>query len=292
MKTKLNLQNIEDTLIQFAKQAIRIIQKESLQLIATDKVGYDGKLTDVATNGDLRAQEFYLKQIQKHFPKFGVIAEENSLTIPSKTIGFTAYFTIDPVDGTKAYARNQSHGVGTMIALIIDNIVVLTVIGDTNSGDIYSYNTQGNAKRTRFGKFPVPLTANTENLKKRYISIRPNPFEIPSALQSMIAGPEKLFKSFEVESGSIGIFFARLWKGEVGALLLEPNFATPWDESPVVGLSMNMGFCFYYFNGNQFIPHTPIFNSEIKHTHYYQLILHKSHTHEIENWNKKYEHTK
>jgi len=179
-----------------------------------------------------------------------------------------------------------------MIALIIDSVVVLTVIGDTNSGDMYSYNSQGSAKRIRFGKFAQPLTAHTGNLIEKYISIRSNPFEIPNTLQDMITGPTKLFKSFEVESGSIGIFFARLWKGEVGALLLDPNFITPWDESPIAGLSMHMDFCFYKFDGDKFVSYTPTFSSDITHSSHYRLVLHKDYTEQIENWNKKYEHTK
>jgi hypothetical protein len=91
-----------------------------------------------------------------------------------------------------------------MISLVIDDNIFLTVIGDINSGDIYSYNAEGNAKRLRFGKFSIPMVANTTNLENRYISIRPNPFEIPKIMQNMIAGPNKIFKNFEIESGSIG----------------------------------------------------------------------------------------
>jgi hypothetical protein len=43
---------------------------------------------------------------------------------------------------------------------------------------------------------------------------------------------------------SIGTWAARLWKGEVGALFLPSGNDTPWDSTPVYGISRKLGYEF------------------------------------------------
>src|SRR5262245_53579111 len=75
------------------------------------KEGSSGKMDDVVTSSDREAQEVYKKLMRERFPTFGIVAEEDNLIIPSKNEKMGYFFTIDPVDGTKAFVRMQSYGV-------------------------------------------------------------------------------------------------------------------------------------------------------------------------------------
>ncbi|MCA9364772.1 MAG: hypothetical protein KC736_02680 [Candidatus Moranbacteria bacterium] len=47
-----------------------------------------------------------------------------------------------------------------------------------------------------------------------------------------------------IDGGSIGIWAARLWKREVACLILPPSWETPWDSTPVIGISQMLGYVF------------------------------------------------
>jgi len=118
------------------RRAMSAIKRERLVFESTVKESYSGNMDDVFTSADKKAQEIYLRAFEECFPEFGVVAEEDGLVISSKN---GAYFTVDPLDGTKAYVRRQSHGVSTMVALVFEGEVLAAYIGDTNTGEIYGY---------------------------------------------------------------------------------------------------------------------------------------------------------
>ena len=63
--------------------------------------------------------------------------------------------------------------------------------------------------------------------------------------QRLLFDPEdRLFRSFEITSGSVGIQFSRLWKDEVGGLVFRAGAVTPWDHNPVYGITHRMGYVF------------------------------------------------
>ena len=74
--------------------------------------------------------------------------------------------------------------------------------------------------------------------------LRERPDGYTPAVERLV-GRDGLFGGLEVGGGSIGVMFARLWKGEVGATVLEPNYDTPWDSAPILGISRRMGFGVY-----------------------------------------------
>ena len=281
-KNHMNNINIKNIILCMVREAITIIQQECHELIIEHKVAYNGTDEDFATNGDKKAQEMYVREIKQYFPGFGIIAEEENLRVPCTIPDQDIYFTLDPLDGTKAYKRKQSHGVGTMIALIRDGEIVAAYVGDANTGEIYGYcavgenpDKEGEVIRYRFGR-EITLKRNTEELlKDQYLLLRDDPH--------MFRDLEKKFKNLEVAGGSIGTHMARLWKGEVGATMLEPNYQTPWDLAPVLGITNRLGYVFLKINpqnGNleKYLPH-PI--KEIEHKNYYELIVHKAYEKEL-----------
>ena len=50
---------------------------------------------------------------------------------------------------------------------------------------------------------------------------------------------------------------ARLWKDEIGAVLIPPGFETPWDSSPIIGISLTLGYRFYRPDGGSWFEYTP-----------------------------------
>lgn len=289
---QLPLLSIGQQMALMVEKAIGIIREESHDLVVEDKVGYDNVKWDCVTAGDRRAQEMYLKEIVMHFPTFGVIAEEKELTIPCTDANFDVYFTIDPLDGTKAYARKQSHGVSTMLALVCDGKIVAVTIGDANTGEIYSYadeDARGEVARWRFDKMEKLEPDVVRPLHQQYVLLLDNPRVQPEVVKDMATlfpAEGGLFKDFEIQGGSIGLRFARLWKGEIGGIILSPTHDTPWDLMPVLGISKRLGFKFFGLDPatNTFTEREPELTKVIVKKPFVELIIHETHVPEFKAW--------
>ena len=278
-------------------QAIQIIQDECHDLTIIKKVGYDGVKPDLAINGDRKAQEMYMREIAKHFPDFGIIAEEDGVAFDGKDNGEDGekgediYFTIDPLDGTKAYERGAGQGVGTMIALCKDNDVIAAYIGDANTGETYGFadmEKRGAAIRQRFGVTTNLKPRTDKPLAEQYVLLREMPRKQPELINKMInditAGG--LFKDAEVTGGSIGTAFARLWKGEVGAMVLQPGFNTPWDLAPTLGISRRLGYKFFKLLDGKLIENEPMLTKTVVEKPYTEIVVHEAHEKELMEWLK------
>lgn len=219
-----------------------VIRNETTIFEAHTKESYGGTMDDVFTSADKKAQDIYLRTFRECFPLCGVIAEEDSLAIkPSGKC--TAYFTVDPLDGTKAYVRRQSHGVATMVALVDKNEIISAYIGDINTDEVYGYR-PGSSKVfriTRLDSFEELEPGIKLNKLSDSQCILRNPLEKQSEDVKTIVNK---FRNHEVMGSSIGTWFARLWKKEVSALVLEPGWETPWDSTPVIGISLKLGYVF------------------------------------------------
>lgn len=224
------------------RRAMMTIRRERLIFEATAKQGYSGNMDDVFTSADKKAQDIYIRAFDECFPDFGIIAEEDGYRKESRN---GAYFTVDPLDGTKAYVRRQSHGVSTMVALVHEGAVIAAYVGDVNTLEIYGYR-PGSAKVHRitdldFSEHLNAKAPENRGLANSYALLREPARDYGSATRHIL--PK--FKNHEVMGSSIGTWAARLWKGEVQALILPKGKETPWDSSPVIGISKKMGFEFH-----------------------------------------------
>lgn len=232
------------------KEAVRrastVIRSERLTFEAHAKASYGGTMDDVFTSADRSAQEIYLRTFRECFPGCGVIAEEESLRIdPQPPI--TAYFTVDPIDGTKAFVRRQSHGISTMVALVDggqegEPEVISAYIGDISSDEVYGYRPGSDKvhRITHLDTFETMGGTPIRPIGEIHGLLRDPPDEYGEASRALV----KRFASYEVMGSSIGCWAARLWKGEVQALLLPVGYETPWDSTPVIGISKKLGFAF------------------------------------------------
>lgn len=228
------------------KEAVRratvIIRTERTIFEANIKAGYSGNMDDVFTSADTKAQAVYMRMFEEGFSMCGVIGEEDKLRLEPKD-GCTAYFTVDPLDGTKAYIRRQSHGVATMIALVDGTEVLSAYIGDINTEEVYGFR-PGSSRVHRITRLDTfeELSDGAGTLKpgEFFALLRDPPDRYSEATQAFLP----TLKNYEVMGSSIGTWAARLWKREVSIAIMPPGFETPWDSTPVIGISKKLGYAF------------------------------------------------
>ncbi len=242
------------------KEAVRracvAIRNERDRFESQSKLHYSGTMDDVVTSADLKAQEIYERTFRECFPDCGIIAEERGLVVAPRN-GCTAYFTVDPLDGTKAYVRRQSHGISTMVALVDCGRVIAAYVGDVNAEEVYGFR-PGSDFVHRITRLDAFERLNDVEALKRSVfettALLRHPLEEhASQTQAMI----KRFRTHEVMGSSIGTWSARLWKGEVGALVLKPGYETPWDDTPVAGISRKLGFEYLRFENGSWAAYEP-----------------------------------
>ncbi|MDE1874861.1 MAG: inositol monophosphatase family protein [Patescibacteria group bacterium] len=230
---------------------IKEMVRRAMAFIAANRMTFEAKekhvdyktARDFVTDVDVGAQEIYRRMIAESFPGYGVVAEEEGLSTSCSIPGENIWFTVDPLDGTKAFIRRQSTGIGTMISLVRNNVVIAACVGDVMTREIYYYRPDSD-KVHRFSwndTLHEELSIKPGSIKDEYILLGDDPRGL-SPVISEITGRGLMFKSMEVSSGSIGIKMARLWKGEVGAVVIASGMTTPWDWNPIAGISAKLGF--------------------------------------------------
>lgn len=258
------------------RRATVVIRNERLIFEAQSKMGYSGTMDDVFTSADTKAQEVYLRAFRECFPDYGVIGEEDSLVIPPSRKDDGFYFTVDPLDGTKAYIRRQSHGVGTMVALVHSGKVLSAYVGDINTEEVYGYRPDSDQvhRITRLDTVEELNLNNGQPLEKCYALLRDPAERYSPSTQAMLTK----FKNYEVIGSSIGIWLAQLWKGEVGAVFMKPGMETPWDTTPIIGISQKLGCMFLQPNshGTGWYAYEPVISPHKYKREHETLIVHKS----------------
>ena len=268
---------------EMARRALIELRKQRTIFEAEHKDNPDKKGEDFVTSADRAAQAIYLKTIRECFPLFGIVAEEEELIVPCLLDGANIYFTVDPLDGTKAYIRRQSHGIGTMISLVKNGEVIAACVGDVMTQEIYYFRPNSN-KVHRVSEFDTAETLTIDSnrsLKSQYVLLRDAPWEYSDSAQKTA---RFAFKNIEVGGGSIGISFARLWKGEVGGIILLPITETPWDLSPVVGISKKLGFRFFDISDRTtgaLIESPPAIKMQKYHRELETIVIHESRIEEL-----------
>lgn len=205
------------------------------------------KETDTVTDADIYAQKNYITWLKNQWPNFGIIAEEDNLKVEGNP-----YFTIDPLDGTKAFVRRSSSGIGTMLSLVDGKHIIAAYVGDVMTGEVYGFGPDDTpVSRWTYGG-SIELSIDPERtLADQYAVLRERPEDYHPLVQKMVSRATPLVKNIEVISGSIGLTYAKLWKGEVGMVVLPSSYDTPWDSNPVYGINRALGFVDYLVHGKQ-----------------------------------------
>ena len=201
MTPELNLGHINGHVVgRVLKEAVRratvLIRSKRAIFEATQKEGYGGSMDDIFTSADTEAQDIYLRTFAECFPNCGVIGEEAKLRVEPKN-GCTAYFTVDPMDGTRAFMRRQSHGIGTMVALVDRGEVISAYIGDINTEEVYGYRPRANSvfRITRLDTFENLFRAGPVELRESYALLRDRPAQIPAERLQELRGARLIDRS-------------------------------------------------------------------------------------------------
>lgn len=221
--------------------AISIIKSMRFDHHVTAKAGYDGN-EDFYTDADTTAQKICAERLTADFRGYGMIGEEKGLNRPCTLDGVNAYFTIDPLDGTRAYKRKHSYGIGVMISLVVNGRVAAAFIGDALLDEVVGYAFDGPVVRIYEGKTVetlVPSQLWNEPLSKQFILLRDKPANLHPQLAAV--ADSDLFCSWEINRGSIGVSLSRLFTGQMVAHLSSPLRDTPWDNSPYIGIAEKLG---------------------------------------------------
>ena len=266
---------------EMVRRAIGEIRRQRFIFEAQAKVGYSGECNDLVTSADREAQRIYLKMLRECFPNFGIIAEEDELREPCRQPR-QLHFTLDPLDGTKAFGRRQSTGVGTMIALVEGQKVLAAYVGDVMTQEIYGFRPESDRVH-RISEFETGETMiiQPRPLRQGVLLSRDAPWKYSWDAARLV---QHHFKDLDVEGGSIGITFARLWKQEVAAVLMGPSFETPWDSSPIIGISRHLGFVFLRVEDGRFREVEILPPTVIEHRPFDVLVVHRQHLAELGEW--------
>lgn len=266
---------------EMVRRAINEIRRQRFIFEAQAKLGYGGESNDLVTSADRSAQRIYLKMLRECFPDFGVIAEEDELRVECAG-GRQLYFTLDPLDGTKAFGRRQSTGVGTMISLVEDGQVLAAYVGDVMTQEIYGYRPETD-KVHRISEYEVgeAIAVQERPLIQGVLLSRDAPWKFAWAVDRLARDH---FKDIDIEGGSIGISFARLWKQEVSALLMGAAWETPWDSSPVIGICRQLGFAFLEVEQGKFREVDPKPPLRVERRETDLMVIHRQHLPELAEW--------
>ena len=209
----------------------------------------DGRV-DWVTNIDKEAQAMAIRLLQENMPTIGIVAEEQKgIAIPSKAPTKSLWFSLDPIDGTRAFVHHFSFGISVMLALMDDDQVIAVCICDIMTEEMY-YFRPGSEKThhldAKSGQRLLNELPRDIPLSEQYLLIR-DPVEVHNDMTRRLLQikPHPLFKKYESTSGSIGLSMTRLWKGEVGGAILRAGDQNPWDICPVIGLMERLGFVFF-----------------------------------------------
>jgi len=286
----LNGHSIGIILKELIRRMMDEIRRQRFIFEATTKVGYDGEATDLVTSADKAAQKIAVKILKECFPTFGIVAEEGELQQPCTHPDLDIWISIDPVDGTKAFGRRQSDGVGTMLSMVCNGDVIASYIGDINTYEIYGYRPDSEKvhRLSELNYAEALEIKNKKTLKEQYLLLRDIPEAHSDSFRNIIQTKTGPFKSYEITSGSIGISMARLWKGEVGGAILKSTFITPWDWAPILGISSKLGFVFLAYQPGHEAPkylEIPV-SKEIKRVEAEIVVIHESRASEFVRWQK------
>ncbi|HSI20401.1 MAG TPA: inositol monophosphatase family protein [Verrucomicrobiae bacterium] len=264
---------------ELVRRAIFTIRKEMWTFEATEKASLTDQ-QDFVTTADKAAQQVYTKLLKECFPTFGIVAEEDDLKVACQVPGENTFFTVDPLDGTKAYIRRQSHAIGTMLSLVRNGKVIAAYVGDVMTQEIYGFRPGSDSVR-RISEFndSERLVIPSRSLSEVVVSLRDEPSAFSERMQKLAKGTKYggIFKHMEVSGGSIGIDAARLWKGEIGALVRMGRPQTPWDYCPMIGISHAMGFQEVVLTEDGFQVLDPLFIEDTQERKYETILIHKEH---------------
>jgi len=102
---------------------------------------------DISTAADKASQELILDAIHRAFPGDGMCAEEASSRFETAALGAARFWVVDPIDGTRGFARKNGE-FSIMVALVEDGEVVVGAVHEP-AADRLTWAVRGEGCRVR-----------------------------------------------------------------------------------------------------------------------------------------------
>lgn len=288
----LNPYSVGTLMKEAVRRAIVAIRAQRFTFETRSKESLDGLRDDFVTSADHAAQRVFVTLLRNWFPEYGIVAEEQGLRVPCTHPTHDLWFTVDPLDGTRAFMRRQSHGIGTMVALVCDGEVIAACVGDVMTSEVYAARPDDPAvhRISEFGIAERLIIDPARTLAEQWVLVSEHGQPRSPLLIAMVGSPNPLFGGIETTTGSIGIGIARLWKSEVGAAVFGPfSRGTPWDIYPIVGLSQRLGFRFFSLALSGVLePWQPIISREGTPVPHEVVVVHESRVAELLAWGERF----
>lgn len=191
----------------------------------------------VKSEVDIRAHGFLLEGLRRIIPGIAVISEEDDAF--DEVARPTAYWLIDPLDGTKSYLGGYT-GYVTQLALIEESAPILAAVHQPHTGDFYKAERGGGAY---LNDRPIPLMRE----------------ERPWVLTDNTPQPEgvsaQVYRGVGcghyIESGSLGLKVCLVASG-VADLFVKGVVLRDWDIAPAHLILSESGGCLTQVDGLPF----------------------------------------
>lgn len=82
---------------------------------------------DITTEADRRTQEIVLEHLRRHFPEDALCAEEETPTAKQAPATGTRIWIVDPIDGTRGFARKNGE-FSIMVALVANGTIEVGIV--------------------------------------------------------------------------------------------------------------------------------------------------------------------
>jgi fructose-1,6-bisphosphatase/inositol monophosphatase family enzyme len=229
------------------------VRDQGLEITAKTTVG---KPVDFFTNADEAAQKLVVDGLIRHFPRAGIVAEENGVYRECTEVVAHGrwFFVVDIIDGTKMFAQGEKYGWGGQIALLHladdDTYTVEAVyVIDGQTGQIIGFDLVTDGLWNHSGVYLEPIERLTGPdpdvpLSQQGIICRGHPFKYDEPIQRLMAPPEfgGLFRRFTAPHGSPTQAVATVLRGNAGAMVLHSyQQQNVWDQAPFVGITERVG---------------------------------------------------
>jgi hypothetical protein len=201
-----------------------------------EKPGHLFKPHDLCTSVDKAVQAYFDRELPNRFPGFQLVCEERDWIVPSGP-----YATGDAVDGTNEFVRGDMARVSTMTSFRQDDQVIGASVGVPITGEVFLFGTDLEPSLILDGAcVPLSLRRGIRS-NSNTVLLRRQVTAFSRVIRDMLFG----FDILPDERGSLGVWASRLWYGEcVIGVLSTGSEATPWDSTPVFGMSERLGFVF------------------------------------------------
>jgi len=180
---------------------------------------------DISTEADKASQEMILERLHRAFPGDGLCAEESSERFATEATGDGRFWVVDPIDGTRGFARKNGE-FSVMIALVVEGRVVVGAVHEP-AIDRVTYAVVGGGCHVRqpsgAGAARRCAVTGTEGTPRALAMSRSRGAE----------GERELLEAFgaerAVQTYSAGIKMAQVARGEVDLYLGDYLTLHDWD---------------------------------------------------------------